>query len=99
VVILRSDLFNVFFLKVVGPSFCVVVSLLLISGNFPSWNLLNASLFLIAACFGASLAIVEVRGDVLRYRRLFKWTVIPEGDIVSARAVSPPLIGSMRLKR
>jgi hypothetical protein len=99
VVILRSDLFNVFLLKVVGPAFCVVVSLLLISGYFPGWNLLHASPFLIAAWFGASLAIVEVRGDVLRYRRLFKWTIIPEGDIVSARVVWGPFIGSMRLKR
>jgi hypothetical protein len=97
VVILRSDLFNVFLLKVVGPAFCVVVSLLLISGYFPGWNLLHASPFLIAAWFGASLAIVEVRGDVLRYRRLFKWTIIPEGDIVSARVVLG--VGSMRLKR
>ena len=98
VVILRSDPFGVFLLKVVGPAFCVVVSLSLISRYFSGWNLLNASLFLIAAWFGASLAIVEVRGDVLRYRRLFKWTIIPEGDIVSARVVCGG-VGSMRLKR
>jgi len=97
VVVLRSDPVDVFFLKVGGPAFCVVVALLLISGYFPGGNLLDASPLLFAACFGASLAIVELRGDVLRYRRLFKWTVIPEGDIVSARVVWG--VGSMRLKR
>jgi len=53
----------------------------------------------VAALFGASLAIVELRGGVLRYRRLFKWRTIPEDDIVSARVVWGPFIGSMRLKR
>jgi len=96
-VILRSDPTNVFGAKVWGPIFFVGVSLLFFD-DFPSWHCLLASPFLIAALFGASLAIVEVRDDILRYRRLFKWTIIPEGDIVSARVVSP-LTGSIRLKK
>jgi hypothetical protein len=97
--IIRSDPFNVFFAKVLGPAWCVFVSLLLITGHFPSWNFLHALPFLIAALFGASLAILEVRNGVLRYRRLFKWTIILEGEIANARAVCPPLVASMRLKR
>lgn len=98
VLIRRSDPIKVFIYKLAGPAFCLVVSLLLINQNFPDFDWFT-SLFLIAGLFGASLAIVELRGDALRYRRLFKWTVVPQDDIVSARAVLPPLIGSMRLKR
>ena len=99
VLIHRSDPIGVFFVKLAGPAFCLVVSLSIIGKNFPHFDWLFTSLFLIAGLFGASLAIVELRGDVLRYRRLFKWTVVPPHDIVTARAVLPPLIGSMRLKR
>jgi hypothetical protein len=95
-VILRSDPTNVLLAKVWGPVFCIGISLVML--DLPSWASLLAVPVLIAALFEASLAILEVRGDVLRYRRLFKWTTIPEGDIVSARVVSP-LTGSIRLKK
>lgn len=96
--IIRSDASNVFGTKVWGPILCIATPLLSLWQEFSSWGVLFASPFFIAAFFGASLAIVELRGDVLRYKRLFKWKTIPEGDIVSARAVWPPFIGSMRLK-
>jgi len=99
VVILRSDRSKVFISKVWGPILWVAASLLLFGKEFPGWRFLLASPFLIVALFEASLATVEVRGGVLRYRRLFKWTIIPEGDIVSARVVWHPFIASMRLKR
>lgn len=99
VVILRSDRSKVFISKVWGPILWVAASLLLFGREFPGWRFLLVSPFLIAALFEASLAIVEVRDGVVRYRRLFKWTIVPEGDIVSARVVWHPFIASMRLKR
>jgi hypothetical protein len=67
--------------------------------DFPDRRSLVTLPVLIAALFGASLAIVEVRRDTVRYRRLFKWKTIPKDDIVNARVVWGPFIGSMRLKR
>lgn len=98
-VILRSHISNVLLAKVCGPVLCLGISLLFLGDEFSSRRSMLATPFLIAAFFGASLAIVELRGEVLRYRRLFKWTIIPENEIVSARVECPPVIGSLRLKR
>ncbi len=98
-VTLRSQPRNVFLAKLWGPLFCVVGSLLVFGEDFPSRRFVLAFPFLIAALFGASLAILEVRDGVFYYRRLFKWTPIRDGEIVSGRVEWPPLIGSIRLKR
>jgi hypothetical protein len=98
-VILRSQLRNVFLTKLLGPLLCVGGSLLVFGEDFPSKRFLLAIPFLVAAFFGVSLAIVEVRGGGLRYRRLFKWTTIPEDQIAWARVEWPPVIGSVSLKR
>jgi hypothetical protein len=98
-VTLRSQSRNVFLVKLWGPLLCVVGSLLVSGEEFPSRGFLLAFPFLIAALFGASLAILEVRGGVLCYRRLFKWTTIRDNEIVSARVEWPPVIGSIRLNR
>jgi hypothetical protein len=95
----RSQPRNVFLVKLWGPLLCVVGSLLIFGEDFPSRRFLLASPFLIAALFGASLAILEVRNGVLYYRRLFKWTPIRENEIVSGRVEWPPVIGSIRLNR
>ena len=97
-VVIRSEPSNVCLAKVWLPGLCMS-SLLIFGKEFPGWRFLFASPFLVAGLFGASLAIVQLRDGVLRYRRLFKWTIIPEGEIVSARVVWPPFIGSIRLKR
>lgn len=98
-VILRSQLGNIFLSKFLGPLLCVGGSLLVFGEDFPSARFLLAIPFLVAAFFGVSLAILEVRGGVLRYRRLFKWTTIPDDQIAGARIEWPPVIGSVRLKR
>lgn len=98
-VIFRSQPRNVFLTKFLGPLLCVGGSLLVFGEDFPSRRFVLAIPFLIAAFFGASLAILEVRGGSLRYRRLFKWTTIDEDQIVGARIEWPPVIGSVRLRR
>jgi hypothetical protein len=52
----------------------------------------------VAAFFGISVAIVEVRGDTLRYKRFFRWRTIREDEIAGVRRESPAL-ASMRLNR
>jgi hypothetical protein len=98
-IVLRSQATNVFLAKFCGPLLCIGATLGIFGEDFLTWRFLFASPFLIAALFGASLAILEVRGGVLRYRRLFKWATIPADEIVGARVVWPPVIGSIRLKR
>src|SRR5574341_2594374 len=98
-VIIRSNPNNIFCAKIWGPILCAVIWLLAAIEDFPDRRSLVALPFLVAALFGASLAIVEVTGGVLRYRRRFKWKIIPDDDIVSARVVWHPFIGSMRLKK
>ena len=55
--------------------------------------------FVILALFGLSVAIVEVRDDILRYRRFVKWRAIARHDIIGARIEAPPIIGSLRLNK
>jgi hypothetical protein len=98
-VTLRSEPRKVFLGKLWGPLLCVGGALLVFGQDFPSLRFLLAIPFFIAALFGLSLAVLEVRGGSLRYRRLFKWTTIPEDQIVSARVEWPPVIGSVRLRR
>jgi hypothetical protein len=80
--------------------------LILLAGVFgvSGWNLNIGRLvfdlpLLIAALFGVSIATVEVRGDVIRYRRFVKWTAIRHEDIVAAGARWAPFFGYVRLNR
>lgn len=86
-VILHSQRGNVFLAKFWRPFLCVGGSLFIFGGDFPSRRFLLAIPFLIAALFGMSVAILEVRGDVLFYRRLFR-TTIHKDEIVEARVAS-----------
>lgn len=97
--ILRSQRDNVWFGKVWSPVFCVGVSVALFADEFSFRRSLFAAPLLIFALFGASLAIVVLRNGVLRYRRLFKWTILRKDEIVSARVECSSLVGSIRLKR
>jgi hypothetical protein len=67
--------------------------------DFLTWRFLFASPFIIAALFGASIAILEVRDGVLRYRRFFTWTTIRDDEMVAAGVIWPPFIGYLRLNR
>jgi hypothetical protein len=77
----------------------VGISLALFADEFSFRRSLLAAPLLIFALFGASLAIVELRDGVLRYRRLFNWTILRKDEIVSARVECSSLVGSIRLKR
>ena len=97
--ILRSQPNNVWVGKVWGPVLCVGISVALFADEFSFRNFLLAAPLLIFALFGASLAIVELRDGVLRYRRLITWTILRKDEIVSARVECSSLVGSIRLKR
>src|SRR5215472_12263793 len=96
---LRSQAKNVFLTKLWAPVLCVGAVLLVFGEDFPNGRFLLAIPFLVAAVFGASLAVVEVRDGGARYRRMFRWTTIPEDQVVSARVEWPPVIGSVSLRR
>jgi hypothetical protein len=98
-VTLSSKPENVFLAKLWGPLICVVGSLLVFGRDFSSLDFLLAFPFLLAALFGAFLAILEVRDGVLYYRRLLKWTALQDSEIVSGRVEWPPVIGSVRLNK
>lgn len=98
---LRSLPTNIFLAKVWGPLLCVAAAIFLWSGNggFFSRNFFLACPFVIAALFGVSVAILEVRGGILRYRRFFIWKPLPPEGIIGARIEAPPVLGSIRLRR
>ena len=80
--------------------------LILLAGVFgvPGWNLNIGRLvfdlpLLIAALFGLSTAAIEVRADVIRYRRFVKWKTIRHQDIVAAGARWAPFFGYVQLNR
>ena len=95
---LRSDLVNVFFFKVIWPLALLEMARREYWASSSS-SLILLAIFLVATWFGASLAILEVGGGGIRYRRLFRWTLIHEDEIVSARTVWGGFIGAIRLKR
>lgn len=97
--ILRSQPTNIFLAKFWGPLICIGATLGIFGEDFFSWRFLFASPFIIAALFGASIAILEVRNGVLRYRRFFKWTTIRDDEIVAAGVVWHPFIGHLCLNR
>ena len=55
--------------------------------------------FCLAALFGFSLASVEVRNGVIRYRRLLKWRLIKQEEINGVNVIWPPVLASLKLGR
>ena len=97
--VLRSNGSKVFLAKIWGPILCVWSAVSVFGRDFPSWKSLMIIPFFIAAFFGLSMAVIEVRGGVLRYRRLRKWKTINRDEIVAARMEWGPIFASVRLKR
>ena len=91
---------NVVVSKYWGPFVCILFSCVAISWQgLPNRSLFLAAPFLIAAFFGASLAVIDIRDGVLYYRRALTWTMVPSSEIVSGRVEWPPFIGSIRLRK
>lgn len=90
---------NVLLTKIWGPLICVLIAIGVFGKDFPGWRFLPAYPFLLAAAFGASVATIEVRAGVIRYRRFIRWKTIPSEEILESRAELPPLIASLRLNR
>jgi hypothetical protein len=98
-IVLRSGRNNVILAKFWVPIICMVGAFGVFGENLRTWRFLFAAPFIIAALFWASIAILEVRSGVLRYRRFFKWTTIPLEDIVAAGVAWRQFIGYIRLNR
>jgi hypothetical protein len=97
--VLRSHPTNIFLAKFWGPLLCIGATVGVFGKDFLTWRFLFASPFIMAALFGATITILEVRDGVLRYRRFFKWTTIRDDEIVAAGVVWHPFIGWLRLNR
>lgn len=97
--VIRSRLSYVVFAKIWGTILCGSASLLILLGGFSNRGWLLALPFLVGAFFAGSIAIVQVRNGAVYYKRLFRWTIIPESQIMDARVEWPRAIGSLRLKR
>lgn len=67
--------------------------------NIYNWRFLFAAPLIVAALFGASIATLEVRNGLIRFRRFLRWTAITDEDIESAGVVWPPLFGYLSLNR
>src|SRR5690349_19173005 len=94
-----SSLQNLVLTKILLPLACVSASLVFIRPTLASRTLLLAIPLLFLALFFLSLAIVEVRGTMIRYRRLFKWTPLEQGEISAVRVEWSPLIGSIQTSK
>lgn len=96
---LHSSTGNALVIKFCAPLICVVGVLGVFGHDFPTLRFLAAVPLLLLAAFYGSLAFVEVVDGVVRYRRFIKWKEIRRDDILGARAIWPPFIGSIHLKK
>jgi hypothetical protein len=96
---LRSSGASVLAIKYWVPLVCVGGALGVFGHDFPTLRFLPALPLLLLAAFLASLAVVEEAGGVIRYRRLFKWRELRREDILSAKVVWQPFIGSIQLRK
>jgi hypothetical protein len=96
---LRSSQNTAVIIKYWMPLVCAGGALGVFGREFPTLRFLPALPLLFIAFFQASLAVVELRGDVLRYRLLFKWREVPREDVVKATLIWAPFIGSIQLKK
>lgn len=95
----RSAAVTVFIVKYFGSLIWVAVALGVFTADFPTWRSVFTIVPILLATFHASLAVVEVRDGVIRYRRIYKWDEIPPSELLSAKIVWPPFIGSIKLKK
>jgi hypothetical protein len=96
--LLHSKAGNSIVVKVLMP-FLAVFNAIVISSGHHVGNYVFACLFLILAFFCMSVAVLEVRDGVVRYRRLVGWRPIARGEVVEARIEWAPFLGSIRLSR
>lgn len=97
--VLRSDGWKVLLGKFWAPVLCIATSALVFGEDFRTGHFLLAIPFLVAAFFGLTLAVVQVRGGVVYYKRFFTWETLQQDDILEARVEWAPVLGSVRLKR
>jgi hypothetical protein len=94
----RSDAITVFIVKYWASLIWVAVALGVFTADFPTWRSVFTIVPVLFAAFHASLAVVEVRDGVIRYRRLYKWNEISPSEVLAAKIVWPPFIGRIKLK-
>lgn len=95
---LASSTLNTITIKYWGPIVCIAGALGVFGRDFPTLRFLPAIPLLLIAFFLASLAVVEVKSGVLRYRFLFRWRELRSENLIGAKLIWPPFIGSIQLK-
>lgn len=94
---LQSCRRSIVIIKYFGSILWFAACALLFEDKILTWRVVFALPFVLVAIFHLSLAVVQLRGKTLRYRRFLKWRTIDQDEIVAAGAVWPPFIGYMRL--
>jgi hypothetical protein len=97
--VLRSRPANILLTKFWTPLLFAIPALGILVEDFPTWRVVFASPFFLAGLFQVSIAILELRGGVLRYKRFINWKTIHEDEIVAAGILWHPFIGYVRLNR
>jgi len=98
-VVLRSRPTSILLTKFWTSLLFVIPALGILVEDFPTWRIVFASPFFLAGLFQVSIAILELRDGVLRYKRFLSWTTIHENEIVAAGILWHPFIGYIRLNR
>lgn len=96
---LRSDSATALLVKYFGSLIWGIGAIGVFGADFPTWRFLPALPLLLLAAFQVSLAVVEVRDGVIRYRRFFKWAEVQPEEVLNARLLWPPFVGSIKLKK
>ena len=97
--VLRSSPSNVFLMKFWAPLLLIVGMIGVFGDHLLSGSMLLSLPLLILALFQLSLAQMELRNNVLRYRRLVRWHTIPRDEIAASGVVWPGFMGYVRFHR
>ena len=95
---LESSGKSIFVAKFLLPLICLVPAIGFVSEGI-DWRYLFALPFLLLSFFGASLAVVEVIEDRIRFRRTLKWHELDPNRVLWAKPVWPPFIGCIKLRK
>lgn len=87
----------IFFIKYWVSLLWLVGCVGLFGNKLRDWRLVWVVPFVLVALFLHSLAVVQIKNWILRYRRFVKWTTITRSEVISCGLVWPPFVGYIRL--
>jgi hypothetical protein len=97
--VLKSQTQITWITKFYGPFILIIFCVVMLSGKFVSRRLLVVCPITLVAVFFLSLASLEVKGGVLRYRRFWQWMTIDEKTVVASSELWAGVIGYIRISR